>query len=144
MLEAQVAIDSETLKGDILVAALPGHPWGRLDKVHLLVIQWQDDALELQLLQRHKLGEAWPVESYPYIATSAGKVAADGAVITTRIDLLSTKRINLDPRHADKTVEKPILTPLQYSLVVDGGVKPSGVIASVVNAVKFVWNYLVS
>lgn len=72
MLEAQATIiedenDPDVHRaGDIIVVALPGHPWGTLDQVRFLVVEWEDAELEAALLARRAAGEPWPVKSYPY------------------------------------------------------------------------------
>lgn len=70
MLEAQVAIvgnQSGTKQpGDIIVVALPGHPWGTQDAVEYVIVEWDDPALESVLVDRRQRGESWPVTSLPY------------------------------------------------------------------------------
>jgi hypothetical protein len=157
MLEAQASLQPDTRdgiakQGDVIVIALAGHPWGTLDQKQLLVVQWQDDAAELALLQRQQDGEEWPVVGFPYAVWDA---------TTTKIVQRSTQTIDLasvtfaarggqdtSPPSIDvldPTVEKPIVDLGSYTLVAEP-VSP-GILTSVASAIAspFVaaWNWLV-
>lgn len=58
--------DDVTREGDVIVLALPGHPWGTQDAVRFLIVEWEDEDAEQVLLNRRAAGEPWPVISLPY------------------------------------------------------------------------------
>lgn len=70
MLEAQCSLiesgDGVSQQGDIIIVALPNHPWGTKDRTNFLIVQWEDALFESQLLSRRATGEEWPVISLPY------------------------------------------------------------------------------
>lgn len=53
-------------RGDIIAVKLAGSPWDDKEKRFLLVVEWQDNDLERQLLAKRKAGEKHPVICYPY------------------------------------------------------------------------------
>lgn len=52
--------------GDVIVVALPNHPWGTEDKRVHAVCEVEDPDMESLLLAKRANGDAYPVISYPY------------------------------------------------------------------------------
>ena len=52
--------------GDVIVVALPNHPWGTEDKRVHAVCEVEDPDMESLLLAKRANGAAYPVISYPY------------------------------------------------------------------------------
>jgi hypothetical protein len=76
MLMIQVLISPNSVglhmrAGDIVCAGLVGTPWTKMERLSMWLAEWEDDALETELLatQRGDSGrraEAWPVIGSPY------------------------------------------------------------------------------
>lgn len=137
MIHAQCSI-SPIGPGDVLVLALPDHPWGTLDRKHLLIVEWVDDVMERRLLARVKAGERHPVITLPYATRNQQR-------LVTR----STQRVDMDSviDRADmlsRTFEKPILRPDDYERI-DTTVTPStGILGSLWSGVVAAWNWMVA
>lgn len=142
MLEAQCSLAPEG-KGDIIVLALPGHPWGEKDKKNLFVVEWDDQEKEDVLIARQKQGEPWPVLTTPYkVMKQEGPVLRMVLRSTEAVDIealdASTKVAILDP-----SVKVDTISLEDYSVITKSA--PSeGIISTVVNAFKSAWNWLVS
>ena len=71
MLEAYISLRLRGEKpgkrrGDVLVVKLAGSPWGEAETRVGLVVEWEDDELEKQLLSMRSVQNPWPVISNPY------------------------------------------------------------------------------
>ena len=54
------------IDGDIVVAALVGHPWGIRESIDFIIVELEDQDLEDQLIAKRGLGSVHPLISYPY------------------------------------------------------------------------------
>ena len=146
MLEAQVILTAKgsvIQPGDILVLALAGHPWGKGDRTEFLIVQWEDAAVELDLIAQQKDGESYPLITYPYAIETAAK-SKYGPAKMTRLSDRAIDTASVPVAMLDATVDKPVLPESEYALkaeVISGGV---GVVGTVVNALKSAWDWLVS
>lgn len=52
--------------GDVVVVALPDHPWGTMDDQHFALVEWHDPELEYQLILERANDNPFPVIAYPY------------------------------------------------------------------------------
>lgn len=152
MLEAQCSLKSSAdgiaQQGDVIVVALPGHPWGTLDRKHLLVVKWEDQDLEDRLTTRRKDGEDWPVISLPYavrgeVNSRNFRPLLQRSTEAVDIDALSIKKDVLD---IDKEV--PILEFTDYTIKVETVDEGTGIITSIASAIwspiKAAWDWLVA
>lgn len=95
MLEAlashRSSADGSIESGDIIVLALPGHPWGMMERKSFVIVEWDSLDMLHRLLARQKTGETWPVISHPYAVIEKHKLVKRS---THGIDLKSI------PEHA--------------------------------------------
>lgn len=145
MLEAQVSIKPDraggiSRQGDIIVLALEGHPWGTLDRKHLLVVKWVDPAIERVLTDRRRAGEKFPIVTTPYALRERGKMVERSEL---QLDFTA-----IDPtvRALDPAVTKPILGTEEYAVkaaAADDVIESAGLVQSAVNFVKSAWKWMV-
>lgn len=150
MIHAQIAIKTSTIKsmnqGDVVVVALPDHPWGILDKKRYLIVEWDDPALEKRLLDQRAAGHEFPVITYPYAVWKA----PDPTTGAKQLALRSTEAVNVTAMAdyqtliADVTKDKPVYTEQDYTVkvqVAPADIQP-GVVGTVVGAVASAWNWI--
>tara|TARA_A100000172_G_scaffold81106_1_gene72984 strand:- start:1934 stop:2314 length:381 start_codon:yes stop_codon:yes gene_type:complete len=87
------------LDGDVIVVALPDHPWGVEDKRVHAVCEVEDPEIEAKLLQKQANGIVHPVLSYPY---------ADYEIIPNNaepvVKAVSTKHVDISSLHEDRQI----------------------------------------
>lgn len=152
LLEAQCSLrpdsaDGVYREGDIIVIALAGHPWGSGDRKEFVIVQWPDDRIEQQLVERVKVGEQWPVAAHPYAVIEPVKNTPRNKIAF----LLKQRSVHaVDVRELsesravpvfDKTATKQTVAAGDYAVRADTVATTDGIITK---TVKAVWNAVTS
>ena len=144
MLHAQCSLREDqqgAQKGDVIVLALPDHPWGTLDRKRLFIVEWEDPVMEQRLLSMQGRENPHPVIVHPYAIRTDTRIT-QRATLKVDMDSLTDKQTYLD-----RTVTKPILRVIDYQKI-DTTVKETGIVGTILNAIAspFVaaWEWLVA
>lgn len=142
MLEAlcslRVSEDGVAREGDIIVLALPGHPWGTQELKRFIVVKWDDPQIEAVLLGRQK-EFTWPIIGVPYatMVRSTGRMKLRSA---KGVDVATITRLpSADVK--DPTLTKPVLDAADYSIRAEATLV-SAVVDAITSPFVALWNWM--